>query len=44
MGWEGHVARTDEMRNAYKILFGEPERKTPLGRLRRRWEDNKNGS
>jgi hypothetical protein len=23
----------------YKILVGEPERKRPLGRPRRRWED-----
>jgi hypothetical protein len=29
-----------EMRNAYKILFGKPERKRPHERLRRRWEDN----
>jgi len=25
---------------AYRILVGKPERKRPLGRLRRRWEDN----
>jgi hypothetical protein len=29
-----------EMRSANKILFGKPEWKTPLGRPRRRWEDN----
>jgi hypothetical protein len=29
-----------EMRNAYKILFGKSEGKRPLGRPRRRWEDN----
>jgi hypothetical protein len=29
-----------EMRNADKILDGNPECKTPLGRRRRRWEDN----
>jgi hypothetical protein len=23
----------------YKVLVGQPERKTPLGRPRRRWED-----
>jgi hypothetical protein len=28
------------MRNAYKILVGKPEEKRPLGRPRRRWEDN----
>jgi hypothetical protein len=26
--------------NEYKILVGKPERKRPLGRARRRWEDN----
>jgi hypothetical protein len=29
-----------EKRNAYRILVGEPEGKRPLGRPRRRWEDN----
>jgi len=28
------------MRNAFKILVGKPEGKRPLGRPRRRWEDN----
>jgi hypothetical protein len=28
------------MRNAYTILFGEPERRRPLRRPRRRWEEN----
>jgi hypothetical protein len=40
MGWAGHVARIGEKRNAYMILVGKPEGKRPLGRLRRRWEDN----
>jgi hypothetical protein len=26
--------------NAFKILFGKPEEKRPLGRPRNRWEDN----
>jgi hypothetical protein len=26
--------------NAYSILVGKPEKKRPLGRQRRRWEDN----
>jgi hypothetical protein len=26
--------------NAYKILVGKPEERRPLGRRRRRWEDN----
>jgi hypothetical protein len=29
-----------EVRNAYRLLIGEPEGKRPLGTLRRRWEDN----
>jgi hypothetical protein len=28
------------MINAYSILVGKPEGKRPLGRPRRRWEDN----
>jgi hypothetical protein len=28
------------VRNIYKILVGKPEGKKPLGRPRRRWEDN----
>jgi hypothetical protein len=35
----GHAARM-EKRNAYRILVGKPEGKRPLGRPRRRWEDN----
>jgi hypothetical protein len=26
--------------NAYRVLMGDPEGKRPLGRPRRRWEDN----
>jgi len=29
-----------ERRGAYRVLAGKPERKRPLGRSRRRWEDN----
>jgi hypothetical protein len=29
-----------EKRNAYTSLVGKPEEKRPLGRPRRRWEDN----
>jgi hypothetical protein len=28
------------MRNSYDILVGKPERESPLGRSRRRWENN----
>jgi hypothetical protein len=34
------VARIGEGRGAYRILDGRPEGKRPLGRPRRRWEDN----
>jgi hypothetical protein len=40
MRWAGHVARMGEMRGAYNILVGWPEGRRPLGRPRRRWEDN----
>jgi hypothetical protein len=36
----GHVARIWEKRCVYRILVGKPEGKKPLGRPRRRWEDN----
>ena len=38
--WNGHVARMEEGRSAFKILTGRPTGKRPLGRPRRRWEDN----
>jgi hypothetical protein len=40
MRWVGHVARKGAKRNVYRILVGKPEGKRPLGRPRRRWEDN----
>jgi hypothetical protein len=40
MRWAGHVARIGEKRGAYRILVGRPEGRRPLGRPRRRWEDN----
>jgi hypothetical protein len=40
MRWEEHVARMGEVRGAYTILVGRPEGRRPLGRPRRRWEDN----
>jgi hypothetical protein len=33
------VARMGEERKLYKVLVGKLERKRPLGRPRRRWED-----
>ncbi|KAJ4436489.1 hypothetical protein ANN_16520 [Periplaneta americana] len=38
--WAGHVARMGESRNAYRVLVGGAAGKRPLGRPRRRWEDN----
>ena len=38
--WEGHVARMEEGRSAFKILTGKPTGKRPLGWPRRKWEDN----
>ena len=38
--WAGHVARMGQPRNAYRVLVGKPRGKRPLGRPRRRWEDN----
>jgi hypothetical protein len=40
MRWAGHVARMWEGRGVYRVLVGKPESKRPLGRPRRRWEDN----
>ena len=36
----GHVARMWANRSVCRFLVGKPEGKRPLGRLRRRWEDN----
>ena len=36
----GHVARMGERRGVYRVLVGKSEGKRPLGRPRRRWEDN----
>ena len=38
--WAGHVANMEEGRSTFKILIGKPTGKRPLGRPRRRWEDN----
>ena len=40
MRWERHVARMGQGRGVYRVLVGKPEGKRPLGRPRRRWEDN----
>jgi hypothetical protein len=40
MRWAGYVARMGEGSGVYRVLVGRPEGKRPLGRPRRRWEDN----
>jgi len=40
MKWARHVARMGEDRGVHRVLMGKPEGKRPLGRPRRRWEDN----
>ena len=39
MRWAGHVARGGRG-GVCTVLVGKPEGKRPLGRTRRRWEDN----
>ena len=34
------MARMEEGRDVHMVLVGKPEGKIPLGRPRRRWEDN----
>jgi hypothetical protein len=34
------VACMREGRGVYRVFIGKPDRKRPLGRPRRRWEDN----
>jgi hypothetical protein len=34
------VARMGEGRGVHRVLVGKPEGKRPLGRPRRKWEDN----
>jgi len=40
MRWAGHLARMGENRGVHRVLVGKPEGKRPLGRPRRRWENN----
>jgi len=40
MRWAGHVARTGEEREVYRVLVGKPEGRRPMWRPRRRWVDN----
>jgi hypothetical protein len=38
--WAGNVVRMGEDSRVHRMLVGKPEGKIPLGRPRRRWEDN----
>jgi hypothetical protein len=40
MKWAGHVARMGTRRSAYRVLVVTAEGKKPLGRPRRRWDDD----
>jgi hypothetical protein len=42
MRWAEHVARMGKKRNAYRLLFGKPEEKRPVGRPRLRRVGNIN--
>ena len=42
MRWAGHVVLMGEGRGVHRVLVGKHEGKRPLGRPRRRWEDNIN--
>jgi hypothetical protein len=40
MRWAGHVARMGGDRGMHGVLVRKPGGKSPLGRPRRRWENN----
>jgi len=40
MRWAGHVVRMGEGRGVHRVLVGKPDGTRPLGRPRRRREDN----
>jgi hypothetical protein len=40
MRWAGNVARMGEERGVHRVLVGKAEGKRPLGRPRRRWEED----
>jgi hypothetical protein len=40
MRWAGHVSYMGERKGVYRVLVEKPEGKRPLGRPRRRWDDN----
>jgi hypothetical protein len=38
--WAGHVGHMGKGRGVHRVLVRKPEGRRPLGRPRRRWEDN----
>ena len=40
LSWAGHVARMEEGSSVFKIVSLQPAGKRPLGRPRRRWQEN----
>jgi len=40
MRWAGHVAGLGERRGVYGVLLWKREGRRPLGRPKRRWEEN----
>jgi hypothetical protein len=38
--WAGYMTGMGDRRGAYMVWLEKPERRKPLGRPRRRWEDN----
>jgi len=40
MRWAGHVARMGDGSEVYRVLVGKSEGKRPLGRPKRRWDDD----
>ena len=40
MIWAGNIVCMWERIGVYRVLVGKPEGKRPLGRPRRRWENN----
>jgi hypothetical protein len=40
VGWTCGTHGGGEGRSVYRVLVGRPEDKRPLGRPRRRWDDN----
>jgi hypothetical protein len=40
MKWAGHMASMGMGRGVYRVLIGRSEVKRPVGRPRRRWENN----